>query len=105
MALDPPFVVRFEKQREGCPSARVVLGRRVPALCCWCQNQSGSKQMTRLSCHPSPDPVGLAGRKGERKNVGRLSFNSDAYGNRGYSWVLIAVLMPLTGAAVWFVRG
>jgi hypothetical protein len=49
--------------------------------------------------------VGLAGRKGERKNVGRLSFNSDAYGNRGYSWVLIAVLMPLMGAAVWFVRG
>jgi hypothetical protein len=49
--------------------------------------------------------VGLAGRKGERKNVGRLSFNSDAYGNRGYSWVLIAVLiaLPLTGVTVWFV--
>jgi hypothetical protein len=27
-----------------------------------------------------------------------------AYGNRGYSWVLIAVLiaLPLTGAEVWF---
>ena len=107
MALDPPFVVRFEKQRGGLSFGEVVLGRRVPALCCWCQNQSGSKQMTRLSCHPSPDPVGLAGRKGERKNVGRLSFNSDAYGNRGYSWVLIAVLiaLPLTGVTVWFVRG
>ena len=30
-----------------------------------------------------------------------------AYGNRGYSWVLIAVLiaLPLTGVTVWFVLG
>ena len=30
-----------------------------------------------------------------------------AYGDRGYSWVLIAVLiaLPLMGAAAWFVIG
>jgi hypothetical protein len=30
-----------------------------------------------------------------------------AYGDRGYSWVLIAVLtaLPVVGAAVWFVFG
>jgi hypothetical protein len=29
------------------------------------------------------------------------------YGNRGYSWVLIAVLivLPLMGATAWFVLG